>query len=205
MEPVLNVQERVTGKRSELKKLRSEGYIPGIVYGKNFTNIAVSVAQNELQKQVREYGRNSIYEIELQGKKQKVMIRDVQTEKVTNNIIHVDFLAVDEDTEIEATVAVNLVGDAPGIADGGVLQQLMFEINIVAKAEDIPEKIDLDISNLNIGDTITVEEIASLYPFTINHPETDAIVTILPPQQTDDAETAEAAGETEESAEADEE
>lgn len=188
MEPVLNVKERLTGKRSELKQLRNQGLIPGIVYGKNYDNVPVSVGQNELQKQVREHGRNSIYQIELQGKKQKVMIRDVQTDKVTNNIIHVDFLAVDEDTEIEATISVNLVGEAEGIRDGGVLQQLMYEINIVAKAEDIPEKIDIDISELNIGDTITIEEVTPHYPFTINHPETDAIVTILPPQQTDDAE-----------------
>lgn len=188
LEPVLNVQERLAGKRSVLTKLRNEGFIPAIIYGKNVSSIPVAVAENELQKQIREHGRNTIFQIEVQRQKQKVLIRELQTDKVSNKMIHVDFMAVDEDTEVDTTVPVHLVGEAVGAREGGIVQHLLHELEISAKAEEIPEKIDIDISQLDIGDTILVEQIAPNYPFKINHAGTEPIVTILPPE-TSEVET----------------
>lgn len=191
MVPVLKVAERTVGTRAQLNELRNKGLIPGVVYGKNFPTTHVSVDQIDLLKQVREHGRNSLYAIELQGKQQKVLVRDVQRDNLTNHILHVDLMAVEENTEIEATVNVTLVGEAEGARDGGVLQQLMYEMNITAKAEEIPESIEIDITDLQIGDAITIEQLAARYPFTINHPETDAVVTILPPKQEENIDTGE--------------
>lgn len=188
LEPVLNVQERLAGKRSVLTKLRNEGFIPAILYGKNVASLPVAVAENELQKQIREHGRNAIFQVEVQGQKQKVLIREVQIDKVTNKMIHVDLMAIDEETEVDTTVPVHLVGEAVGVREGGIVQHLLHELEITAKAEEIPEKIDIDISELDIGDTILVEQIAPNYSFKINHEGTEPIVTILPPE-TSDAET----------------
>ena len=151
-------------------------------------DLPVAVAENELQKQIREHGRNAIFQVEVQGQKQKVLIREVQIDKVTNKMIHVDLMAIDEETEVDTTVPVHLVGEAVGVREGGIVQHLLYELEITAKAEEIPEKIDIDISELDIGDTILVEQIAPNYSFKINHEGTEPIVTILPPE-TSDAET----------------
>ena len=88
-----------------------------------------------------------------------------------------------------------MVGDAAGVKDGGVMQQSLFEVSIAAKPADIPPTIDIDVTNLQVADTITVADIKELGNFTVNHEEDEVIASILPPRQEEVIDSGEKQGE----------
>lgn len=128
----------------------------------------------------REHGRNGIISLEVNGKPQDVILEDYQLNPINHSILHADFLYIDMSTEIHAKVHVELTGTAIGVEHGGILQQSLHELNITAKPKEIPEAIEVDISNLEIGHSINVGAIKESYSdITINNDEDDIIATIV--------------------------
>ena len=125
--------------------------------------------KSDFLKTIKDVGRNGVISLDVNGNTQNVIVTDYQVDPLKNGFIHVDFLAVDMSKEITANVNVNLVGDAAGVKDGGVMQQSLFEVSIAAKPGDIPPSIDIDVTNLQVADTITVADIKELGNFTVNH------------------------------------
>ena len=155
----LTVQERSNNKRSDLKQLRNNGGIPAIVYGNGVKTESISVENTDLRKVIKEVGRNGIFPLNLDGETKNVMLRDYQIDKVTRDILHVDFLEVNKHTEIDTKVNVILKGTSIGEKAGAMAKQFVHELDITAKAEDIPDHIEIDITNLDVGDTIKVEDV----------------------------------------------
>lgn len=181
MNTVLTAKSREHGRRSQLRTLRENGEIPGVVYGYQTENTPISVNGSDFLKTMREVGRNGVIALDLEGKKVNALLHEYQEDPIKREVIHVDFLAVDLNQEIEAQVRVDLLDEAENNS-GGVVQQVLYEITVTATPDEIPEAFELKVKDLEIGDSISISDIRSNYNVTINHEDEEAIVTVQPPR-----------------------
>ena len=170
-------------KQSELKELRQAGKVPAVVYGFETENTSLSVDENEFIRVIREVGRNGVIDLEIAEGVTQVMVNDYQFDALKNQITHIDFIAINMQTEVTVEVQIELTGEAPGQKEGGVIEQPLFEVSVTAKPADIPETIEVDISELNIGDSIHVEDIRSKGNFVIENEDADALVIVSAPTE----------------------
>ncbi len=180
MSNLLAAEVREDFRRSALNKLRNEGKVPAVVYGKDKETKAIAVDRVELLKLLRKDGRNAIISLEVNGNRENVMLTDYQTDMISNEILHVDFLLVDMDQELQTKVPVSIVGEAAGVKSGGVIQLDMDELQVTAKPKEIPEVIEIDVSELEIGNSVKVSDIVNNYPnVTFNHEDDEVILSIV--------------------------
>jgi large subunit ribosomal protein L25 len=191
MAVVLEAKERPDKKHSTLRRIRLQGNIPGILYGKNIDNKMIFVSGAALEKTIREGGRHSLMTLKIGEKDYSVLLREIQRDPLRGNILHADFQAVDMSTEVDIDVDVRLIGEAAGEKDGGVLQQNLHQLTIRVLPANIPPSIDIDISHLQIGDTVTVGDINTDGKYEIIDDPSEVIATILPPQQEEEIHSGE--------------
>lgn len=167
MAVILKVAERAVRPRSLRKKLRAEGQVPGVVYGNKIENTAISVDSKELTRILKENGQNAVYTLEIDGKKVPTLLYDQQLDTFKRDWLHVEFLAVDmnEETEVEAELA--LVGTPKGVKAGGVLGQNLYTVIVSATPDKLPDRIEVDVAGMEIGDAITIADIPVNPDFTI--------------------------------------
>ncbi|MBY6271167.1 50S ribosomal protein L25/general stress protein Ctc [Caldibacillus debilis] len=190
METVLTAKRRTDLRKSATNRLRREGYIPGVLYGKEAGNIPIYVSKGEFLKTVSKEGRNRLLNLEVDGKKWNVLIQETQEHPLKKELIHVDFFAVDLSAEIRTEVPVVLTGEPVGTKQGGILQQVLFEMEITTKANEIPNAIEVDVSHLDIDDTVVVGDVLDRYKkYKIHHEPDEVIATLLPPEDTGAEET----------------
>ncbi|MFC3419251.1 50S ribosomal protein L25/general stress protein Ctc [Salinicoccus hispanicus] len=190
-------------KRSEVTELRAAGKIPAIVYGYEVDNTPVAVDENEFIKVIREIGRNGVIDLDVSGKAVKVMVTEYQFDSLKNQITHIDFVAINMKSEVTVDVTIEVVGEAAGVAEGGVIEHPIFEVSVTATPDNIPESIQVNVEEMQIGDTLYVSDIRSKGNFTIENEDDEAIVSVVPPQAEEPEEGEETEGaETEESEEA---
>jgi large subunit ribosomal protein L25 len=158
----LEVKERGAdelGSRNT-KRLRRQGMIPGVLYGK--TNKAFVVGERELRAALTgPGGLNGIVDVVISGQKtpHHAVLKDYQQHPIRGTITHVDFHEVRLDQPIHATVLVHLFGEAPGSKVGGVVQQVARELNVEALPADVPEYVEVDLSGLNVGDILRLQDV----------------------------------------------
>ncbi|PNZ67855.1 50S ribosomal protein L25/general stress protein Ctc [Staphylococcus croceilyticus] len=167
--------------RSDLKKLRNTGKVPAVVYGYGTKNTSVKVDEVEFIKVIREVGRNGVIDLGVGSKTIKVMVSDYQFDPLKNQITHIDFLAINMTEERTVEVPVHLVGEAAGAKEGGVVEQPLFDLEITATPENIPEAIEVDITELQINDSYSVADIKVSGDFTIENDPEESVVTVVPP------------------------
>ena len=157
----LEAQKRTLfGKK--VKKLRQQDLVPANIFGKNLESVAISVPQLELKRIYRQAGETSVISLSLGDEKQTrpVLISNIQLGPIDKKVLHVDFRQVDLTQKITANVPVELVGESDAVTQGAILVTLKNEIEVEALPNDIPDKIQLDITSLNqIGDSLTVADI----------------------------------------------
>jgi large subunit ribosomal protein L25 len=193
---------RATGS-SSTRRLRSEGKIPGVVYGHGSDPIPVAVGAREFQVALSgEAGLNTLLSLEVGKQNYLTLARDIQRHPFRNVVTHVDFLIVRRDEVISAEIPINLVGEAIEIQHGdGIVDQQLFTLHIKAKPSDIPPSVDLDISELTIGASLHVSDITIPKGVELDTDLEATVVAGQPPrvQVTEEEEAeaaAEAAGET---------
>ena len=167
--------------RSDLKKLRNTGKVPAVVYGYGTKNTSVKVDEVEFIKVIREVGRNGVIDLGVGSKTIKVMVSDYQFDPLKNQITHIDFLAINMTEERTVDVPVQLVGEAVGAKEGGVVEQPLFDLQITATPENIPESIEVVITDLQINDSYSVGDIKVSGDFTIENDPEESVVTVVPP------------------------
>lgn len=167
--------------RSELKKIRSLGKVPAVVYGYSTKNTSVKVDEVEFIKVIREVGRNGVIDLGVGSKSIKVMVSDYQFDPLKNQITHIDFLAINMTEERTVDVPVHLVGEAAGAKEGGVVEQPLFDLQVTATPENIPESIEVDITELEVNDSYSVSDIKVSGDFTIENDPEESVVTVVPP------------------------
>ncbi|MBI5975555.1 50S ribosomal protein L25/general stress protein Ctc [Staphylococcus canis] len=183
--------------RGDLRKIREAGKVPAVVYGYGTKNVSVKVDEVEFIKVIREVGRNGVIELGVGSKSIKVMVSDYQFDPLKNQITHIDFLAINMTEERTVEVPVHLIGEAPGAKEGGVVEQPIFDLEITATPDNIPEYIEVDISELAIGDSISVSEVKVSGDFTIENDPEDAVASVVAPtEEPTEEEIAEMEGES---------
>lgn len=191
MTVALQAKERKEFRHSNLTAIRREGNIPAVVYGSKLKSTSIYLSEADLIKTIKEVGRNGVFSLDVDGKKYEVMLSDYQSNPLKNEIVHVDFFAVDMSKEITANVRVELVGDAPGVKDGGVMQQSMHEVSVTATPNNIPQSVEVDVTSLQVNETITIADIKVNRQYDINHDEEEVIASILPPRQEEEINSGE--------------
>jgi large subunit ribosomal protein L25 len=159
----LTVTKREQLGSRETRRLRKQGIVPGVLYGRA-EPIAIAVEARELRRALTgKAGLHSILDVEIDGTgtSHASILKDYQLDKVRGGVTHVDLQEVRLDRPIHASVAVSLIGgeDAPGVREGGVLSQPLRELNVEALPLEVPEHIDLDVSHMALGDTLRLADI----------------------------------------------
>jgi large subunit ribosomal protein L25 len=156
MAETLNVKSRESRGKREARRLRRDGIIPAVLYGHGEENRGLAVVADEMASVVRRGGRV----VELKGAvNEKALIRDLQWDVYGLHVLHVDFARVSEHERIEVKVSVELRGQSAGAKDGGVVEHFVHEVEIECEALSIPDKLELNINDLKIGDSITASEL----------------------------------------------
>ncbi|MEG7284394.1 50S ribosomal protein L25/general stress protein Ctc [Bacillus sp. 0909A] len=185
----LTAKERTGFTRSSLRDIRTSGHVPGIIYGKDTANKPVSLDSVELIKTLRDEGKNTVLTLDVNGEKHAVMVTELQTDPLKNEVTHADFQVVNMSEEIEVEVPIHLTGEAIGVKNGGVLQQPLYTLTVKSKPKAIPQSIEADISGLDVNDVLTIEDLPAGGDYSFNHESDEVVASILPPQQQDAAET----------------
>ncbi|MDT2760006.1 50S ribosomal protein L25/general stress protein Ctc [Enterococcus xiangfangensis] len=199
----LKVEERATRPRSIRNKLRHEGRVPAVVNGYQVESTTISIDEREFSKLLRENGANTVFAIEIGGKKVNTLLRDAQLDTFTRHLTHVELLSVNLTEQTEAETEINLVGEAAGVKAGGVLTQTLYTVTVSATPEKLPEGIDVDISKLEIGQTIAISDLPKNADYTIITDAEEQIVAIqeaqeLPEETATEGAEPEVIGETKE-------
>lgn len=179
MEYKLNSILRTEFKRSTTRKLRREGMVPAVYYYHKEKPVHLAVNLKELKEAI-ESGAH-IFDLTMGKKSHKAVLREVQHHPVTDEIIHVDFMGVSLEETITIKVPVHITGTAVGVKTyGGVLEQHLWEVEVKCKTANIPDYITVDVSHLNIGDSIKAGDI-HLEGLEVLTPHSAAIVSVVPP------------------------
>lgn len=173
-----------TGKGAA-RQIRRSGLIPGVVYGRGNDPRAIKVDPQDIEKLLLS---NSIFDLTFVGEDGKedeatVIIKDYQKDVIKQNLLHVDFQFISMDEKITVSVPMHLEGEAAGVRDGGVLQQLLREIEIDALPEEIPEEITIDISELEVGESLSVSDLELPEGIDLVTGSDEVIVTVVTPTE----------------------
>lgn len=163
----LEVSKREVRPRSLRNKLRHEGKVPAVVNGYKVESTPITVNLAEVERVLREHGLNTVITLTIDGKKVNTLMQRYTADTFSGKLTHIEFLSVDmnEETEVEAEIV--LVGEAAGVKSGGVLTQNLYNVTVSATPDKLPENVELDISNLEIGDAVTVGDLAKSDDYTI--------------------------------------
>ena len=176
------VEPRLTGTDSILHHLRDDGFIPGIMYGGKEGNQPIRIEQRAFLKQMRQHGKSGIFSIEMGEELVPVKINEIQRNPVDRNVIHVDLQRVDMSQPVEMFIPIHFFGQSVGEANGGVLQQQLREIEVRSLPSSIPETIQLNIADLDIGDALVVRDVVLPKEVEILQDLDSVIVKVLPPK-----------------------
>lgn len=157
----LKVEDRKRTGTGTLKLMRREGFIPSVVYGGGSENRNVKVSSKAFRDLMsRTASANILITLELDGGgSQLAFVKDLQHDPISGKVLHADFLAVGEDTEITAQLPVTLTGEAIGVKAGGQLEQLLYSIEIKCLPKDLPESLTADVTDLDVGSALHIGEV----------------------------------------------
>jgi len=195
----LQVREREGRGSRDARRLRRDGLIPGVLYGKGKGSYAICVPERELRRALTgAAGLHTILDVVLEGQKttHASILKDYQQDPIRGHIAHIDLQEVPLDQPIQASVTIQLVGEPAGVKEGGVLSQVQREINVEALPMEIPDHLDLDVSGMAIGDTLRLADLPARDGVTyLDNPEETVLATVTLPTREVEPEEEVAEGE----------
>ena len=159
---IIEAKTRVTKKKSELNKLRSDGFVPGILYGDVEKNISLSIKKTTLDHFLKTTNfKSKVIRISLEGKEFEVLPRDVEFDNLSNQPIHVDFQKLSANTKVVVWIPVKFLNEetCPGLKMGGVLNIVRRKVELNCPADKIPSELIVDLAEKEIGETIRISAI----------------------------------------------
>jgi large subunit ribosomal protein L25 len=196
----LEVQPRESRGSAESRRLRKQGLIPGVLYGRGKEPHVFSVAERELRRVLTgDAGLHAILDVMVDGEKARPSIlKEYQQDPVRGTLIHIDLQEVRLDQPIQARVVVELIGEPVGVTEGGVLSQVNREVTVEALPMEIPEHLELDVSRMAIGDTLRLVDmpVREGVKF-LDDPEETVLATVTMPTKFVEPEPEEVEGEEE--------
>lgn len=170
---------------------RHAGRVPAVVYGHGSDPLSVSVEFKALDELMHSGRRNQLIEAQLDGRTDTVLLREVQRDPVSRRVLHVDFLRVSRTEKIYTTLGVVTVGVAPGVKDsGGVLDVVSHELEIFGPADQVPDHLEVDVTNLGLHDHVTAGDVKLPEGFTMSTPANTIVVSVESSRTEAEAEAA---------------
>jgi large subunit ribosomal protein L25 len=189
----LNAKTRETKGKGAARKLRGNNAIPAIVYGAKKDSMMLSLDMADFVKIIRDNGSTGLFfNLKIEGGVEKaVMLKEVQMDAFGLEYLHIDLHEVDMDHSVTVTIPIETTGESAGVKEGGMLQLIRRELDVVCKPKDMPESIVIDIADLNIGDSLHVEDIDLGDAVEIPHEVNFTVITVVPPTSDSDEEVSE--------------
>ena len=175
----IKVQKREESGSGACKKIRKDGLIPGVVYGHRLDNVNVSVPGEDFADFLHSGSR--VLKLKTGKDEEQVLVKDVQHDVLSDEIIHVDFERISLDEKVTLDVPVELVGIALGTKQGGVVDQPVKHLEIECTATNIPDFIEVDVSSLNVDDALTIADIKVDEGIVLKAQADQIVVKVLPP------------------------
>ena len=192
----LEVREREDSGSRRTRRLRTDGFIPGVLYGKGHSR-AIVVPERELRAAMTgPSGLHAILDVVIEGQKtvHPSILAYYQQDPIRGTISHIDLREVRLDQAIHATVTIQLVGEAAGVKTGGMLSLVAREVQVEALPADVPEHIEVDVSHMEVGDVLRLVDIPAIDKVTLlDDPHETVIATVSVPRGFAELEEAEAA------------
>jgi len=176
------------------RRLRAAGRIPGVVYGRGEEAVAVAVDAHVFSKTVPEANWfSSVIRLRIEGgeaqdREPTVMIREVQRDLVGRRLLSVDFLRISLEEAVRAQIPVVTFGESPGVKQGGILEHIAHEVIVECLPMDMPDHLELDISEMEIGDSLRLRDLVAPPGVTLTAQPDDVLVVLAPPVQLEEAE-----------------
>ena len=184
----LSVEARNEKGKGACRKIRSAGKLPGVIYGLG-NNVSITLDPKPVHKLLMtEGGRNQVLALAgggLEGK--HALVKDYQVDPVSRKLIHVDLLEIDITKKINVTVKINIVGKSPGVAEGGVINFIARTIEVRALPNQIPTHLDVDVTPLNIGDSVHLDDLKLPEGVEKASAGNPTLVTVVPPTKEEEA------------------
>jgi large subunit ribosomal protein L25 len=180
---VLTVQPRSERGRSDVRKLRADGLLPGVIYGPGIDPVALSVPRHELLRVLHAHGAHPLVTVKVEGGRDYLaLVKDLQIDPVKQLALHVDFHRVQEDKPVQTEVEIVLAGTPEGVKLGGILEQMSRMVAIEALPRDLPESITYDVSRMVVGDTIRYGDLAPPAGVTVLADLEQAVASVVAPR-----------------------
>jgi len=189
----LEAKPRPESGKGPAKRLRREGQIPAIAYGKNLPATALAVSPKVLLKALTsEHGRNSVMQLDVDGGSSiTVMLRDYAYHPVTRALLHADFIQIQLDEPVDVEVPFETVGRAAGVVLGGTLQQVYRKLPVRCLPQQIPTKIQADVTSLGLSSLMKVGDLVLPEGVSVRLPAEQTIVSVSAPERVETPEGAE--------------
>lgn len=156
----LQAEVRASRGKGPARRLRAEGKIPGVFYGPGLQPTSLTLSPKELTQALRgERGRNVVFKLSVDGKDELAMVKDLSLDPVTQELLHVDLCRILEDKVLEVNVPFHAIGKSAGVVQGGVLNITRRTLPVRTTPANIPVSIDVDVTHLELKDTISVEDV----------------------------------------------
>jgi large subunit ribosomal protein L25 len=158
---VLEAQKRQPGTKNHARRVRLDGKIPAVVYGAGKDSLPITVDPRVVTRILNsDTGHNTIFDLTMDGEKTKAMIVDWQYEPIKGRLLHIDLKRIALDKVLRVSVPIELIGEAAGVKqEGGILEQMLREVEIECLPADIPSHIDVDVSELTFGKVLRVSDL----------------------------------------------
>ena len=178
----LSAEPREGVGKGAARKARAAGKVPAVLYGPEVEPKRLAVDARELWHALHtDAGTNVLINLQLDGDTFLTMPREIQRDIVRGSLLHVDFLRIRRDVAIQVDVPVHLVGESPGVKEGGVVEHHLWEVRVEVLPQDVPESLEADISGLSIGDSLHVSDIKIPGNVAVVTPMEETLVTVVPP------------------------
>ena len=181
----LSAKAREGQGKGDNRKLRTTGYIPAVIYGHGEQTRSVAVNAHELELLFnRVHVENTVIDLDVEGEKKPIraLVREVQKNPAKGSIVHVDFYQIHAGEMVHIQIPINFVGTPAGVRNGGILQHTMDELDVKVSADNIPESIDIDVSALEIGDSVHVSDVKVPEGVEVLDNGDRSVCSVTPPQ-----------------------
>lgn len=172
-------------KKGAARSLRRSGQVPGVIYGPAMEPVALSVSTYELSEMIRKNGTSGVFlKLELDGDdkpSRTAMLKDIQMDTFRLDYLHVDFQEINLDEKITVTVPLETRGESLGEKEGGMVQVIRRELDIICRPADVPDAVYIDIDDLNIGDSLHISSVDLGEDVEIPYDVDFTIITVVPP------------------------
>ena len=178
---IIEAKERKTINKRSRNSLRNEGRVPGVLYGSRMETIPIDVTRAAIHPVVFT-AKTNLISLKIDGHEEyECIVKDIQFDPVSDEVLHIDLIGLTRGEKIQLEVPVRLLGSAVGVKEGGLLQESLHKLNIECLPINIPQSLEIDVTDLSVGDSIHVADL-NFENITILNPENTIVVSVVLPK-----------------------